>query len=358
LKKNQRILIYRLGSIGDTIVALPCFHLIRKTFPASDRYVLTNLPFHQKASPVQDILKGTGLIQGWFDYPLKTRNPIDLLELRSKIVSWKPDVLIYLAAPRSRLSIIRDYLFFKTCGIRNIIGLPASDDLRNHRFDIESRLYEHEATRLARCLSSIGDAGLNERNSWDLQFTAEEEKKAVDSISVLGDCSYFFACCSGTKMPVKDWGQKNWEELICRLSERYADLGIAFIGSDDEKQRCDVLKNIWKGPAVNLCGKLSPRESAVVLRRSVMFLGHDSGPMHLASAVHTPCVAIFSARNKPAVWFPFGYPVRHRVIYHHVDCSGCNLEECTENGKKCINSITVNEVLENIELLKNRLLLF
>jgi ADP-heptose:LPS heptosyltransferase len=68
--------------------------------------------------------------------------------------------------------------------------------------------------------------------------------------------------------------------------------------------------------------------------------------MHLAASVQTPCVAIFAARNLPRVWFPYGD--RHRILYHHVNCQGCGLETCIVEKKKCITSITVDEVLEQV----------
>ena len=97
---------------------------------------------------------------------------------------------------------------------------------------------------------------------------------------------------------------------------------------------------------MNLCGKLTPRESAACFARSKLFLGHDSGPMHLAAAVGTPCVAIFAARNLPRVWFPYGK--QHRVIYHEVDCMGCGLETCIVEGKRCLRGISVDEAYATV----------
>jgi ADP-heptose:LPS heptosyltransferase len=68
--------------------------------------------------------------------------------------------------------------------------------------------------------------------------------------------------------------------------------------------------------------------------------------MHIAAIVQTPLVAIFSARNLPGIWYPQGE--QHCVIYHKVDCAGCGLEKCVVQKKKCITSITVDEVLEAV----------
>jgi ADP-heptose:LPS heptosyltransferase len=134
----------------------------------------------------------------------------------------------------------------------------------------------------------------------------------------------------------------------------FPDCGVVFVGAMDEFDRSERVAEGWTGPKLNLCGRLTPRQSAVILREAVFFIGHDSGPMHLAAAVGTACVAIFSARNKPNVWFPYGH--QHRVIYHRTDCYGCGLEVCERFRKKCIASITVREVLQAIEHLSSELM--
>lgn len=353
----MKILIYRLGSLGDTIVALPCFYYLAKKFSKAERHVLTQYPTG-KVTPTERVLSETGLVHGFIHYPLFTRNIFVLLNLRSQIAAWKPDILIYLTAPRSRMTLIRDYFFFKFCGIPKIIGLPLKKDYFYHKVDPITGLYEHECSRLARTLSELGHINLKDRTYWDLRFTNKEIDKAEIILLNWTGKNAFITCCPGTKMPAKDWGEERWRVLLSQLSKRYKDLGILFIGSADEQERCEILKMSWNGPAMNLSGRLTPKESAFLIKQSLMFLGHDSGPMHLASAVDTPCVVIFSARSKPAVWFPFGYQERHRVIYSKVDCSGCNLEECTSYGKKCIKSITVDEVLDNIEILEKKFRLF
>jgi len=83
------------------------------------------------------------------------------------------------------------------------------------------------------------------------------------------------------------------------------------------------------------------------MKHASVYLGHDSGPIHLAAAAGVPCVGIYSARNPAGTWFPYGN--RHRVILHDVPCAGCKLSECTVYAKRCITSITVAEVLAAVE---------
>jgi ADP-heptose:LPS heptosyltransferase len=146
----------------------------------------------------------------------------------------------------------------------------------------------------------------------------------------------------GTKVDVKDWGDDNWKVLLRELSKRLPHWGLVAVGAPVEHDQSAGVLAAWHGLSVNLCGKLSVRESAAVLEGMRLFICHDSGPMHLAAAVGTPCAAIFSARSLPGAWFPYG--TGHTVFYKQTDCAGCRLDVCLEFKKKCIAAITVAEV--------------
>jgi ADP-heptose:LPS heptosyltransferase len=154
----------------------------------------------------------------------------------------------------------------------------------------------------------------------------------------------------GTKVQSKDWGRENWRALLGRVAGAYPGYALALCGAPEESEASEFAAEGWRqaggGPVVNLCGQLTPRQSAAAFARARVFIGHDSGPMHLAAAVQTPCVAIFAARNKPRVWFPYGR--QHRVIYHQTECWGCGLETCVVERKRCLTSITVEEVLGEV----------
>ena len=347
----NKVLIYRLGSLGDTIVALPAFHLIARAFPQAERRVLTNFPVSSKACLISAVLGESGLVHSYMSYPLGSRNPRQLFHLQIRMKQWKPDVLVYLAAPRGQLKAFRDELFLKLCGIRTVIGIPYTKSLQANKWVDEKQCYEHEAERLARCLGVLGSAKLSDFESWNLHLTVQEKDRARQCLNRLEGKRRFIACSIGTKVEVKDWGARNWRQLLRRLSHAYQGYGLVLIGTCDEFVRSESAIRDWSGPKLNLCGVLTPKESAAVLKHAVAFVGHDSGPMHLAACVGVPCVAIFSARNKPGVWFPYGN--NHQVLYHKTDCSGCGLEVCERHKKKCIASITVKEVMNAV----NRIML-
>src|SRR2546430_13931085 len=88
----KRVLIYRLGSLGATLIALPVLNLVARAFPNAERRMLTNFPVNVKAPPAAAILDNTGLVHGYFRYAVGTRSLFDLLKLWWTLARWRPDV--------------------------------------------------------------------------------------------------------------------------------------------------------------------------------------------------------------------------------------------------------------------------
>lgn len=340
---NKKILVYRLGSLGDTVVALPALHLVRNAFAGSDLVLLTNKPIASKAAAMEAVL-GPDFFTEVIDYPIGIRNPRKLLAVSRRLRAGKFDVLVNLSAARGRLKTFRDAWFFRLSGIRRVVGTPTARD----DFDVATLpgtdLYESESVRLLRRVGELGAMDLSDPASWDLQLNASERQAAEAYLPPYHAPT--IACCFGTKMQAKDWEPSNWKQLVVRLSRALPDWRLVIVGSADEAGRAAQCASGWRGPVENLCGRLSPRESAAVLENAAVFVGHDSGPMHLASAVGTPCVAIFSARSLPGQWFP-ARP-GHRIVYHKTECYGCALETCIVEKKRCILSITVDEAFDAV----------
>jgi heptosyltransferase-3 len=338
-----------MGSLGDTLIALPALHLVARSFPDAERRMVTNFPVNVKAPPAAAILENSGLVHGYFRYAVGTRSPRELLSLWWQLMRWRPQVLIYLGPVRGIEAARRDAKFFRLCGIPRMVGVPDTEDMQQNRWLESEQALEPEGARLARNLAELGDAHLDDPASWELHLTAAEHgRAAVALVPVTGHP--VIAVSVGTKVQSKDWGRENWRALLTRLAARYPEYALVLSGAPEESEASEFAADGWRGvcsaPVVNLCGVLTPRESAAAFAKARVFVGHDSGPMHLAAAVQTPCVAIFAARNKPRVWFPYGR--QHRVLYHQTDCWGCGLETCIVERKRCLTSITVEEVVAEV----------
>ena len=331
LRRNEVVLVLQIGSLGDTVIALPCYREIARRHPAAERYLLTNFPIGSKMVPAESILLPTGVIRGSIEYPMPLRSLRKTIALWYRIATLRPSILYYLLPETRLINLLRHCAFFKLCGIRTIRGIPWSRDLRYPRELQRSLLWESEASRLLRTIGV--PAGPPADMDRDLALSDAERSKADAIIREMDGVTGFLAVSVGGKVPVNDWGDENWRAVLSALSAANPRLGAVFVGSADERPRNEALATAWQGRIVNTCGDLTPRETAALIARAIVFVCHDTGTLHLGAAVNTPLVGIFSARNRAGKWF--SDRPRDAFFYHHVSCAGC---ECVQRAE-CPNDV-------------------
>jgi len=304
----SRILVYRRGSIGDAIVSIPALNEIRRQYPHAAIRLLSNTPVSERAAGVSSILGETGLVEGVFHLPPGGGGISALSDVRSQIKAWSPDALIYLSEPSQLHRLAAEVTYFRWCGISTLLHVPWGPDYRRYR-KRGDELYESESSRLLRAITGHSDA----TEDWTFTLPDTARQQASAALAGWGGRACFLAFSLGAKLPDKDWGEDNWRFCLDALSEHRPGLGVVSIGAEDESAACDRVLAGWRGPKLNLCGRLVPLASAAVMEQALIYLGHDSGPMHLAALEKTPCWVVFSARAKPGVWFPHGN--NHHIFY-------------------------------------------
>lgn len=339
----RTVLIFRLGSLGDTVVALPSLRHVARAFPDARRTVLTNVPRSARETDLDAVLAGTGLVNDYLHYDPAERSAAAVARVRREIRALAPDVLVYLAEQSSRLRMLRHLAFFVSCGVACILGMPEFGAEGQHLFDAASGLFESESAFLLRRLRALGPASVDDPALWDLGFSASERAAADAALAGFSGAGDFVAFAPGAKIEAKDWGEAKWVALAAALSARHPELGLMTVGGPADRGRAAALAAVWRGPVRDLCGAVPPRVSALALSRARILATHDSGPMHLAAAVGTPCMAVFSARARPGIWFPRGRS--NRILHRDVSCGGCDLEVCVAERKRCIEPIGVDEAL-------------
>lgn len=312
----KRVVVYRLGSIGDTVIALPCFKLIRSSYPDHEILVLTNVPVSGNTAPLLSVLGAESqLVDGVIEYPVGARSVRVLWNLAMQLRSLKSDVLIYLMPSRPAVSAFRDWLFFKLAGFVHILGFPNTKNLRQNLLEEKSQLVEREAFRLIRCLSSLGDVEIDNPSVWTLNLTLSEREIGHQFVKTLANGPYF-SINMGGKQTINDWGFLNWQALFCLLKLKYSNYGLLAVGAESDFESAQRLLDEWSGASVNACGKLSPRESAAAMEKATLFIGHDSGPLHLASAMSVSTIGLFGNNNPPGKWHPYS---KFSKVIHNMD---------------------------------------
>jgi heptosyltransferase-3 len=324
---TPNVVIFRIGSIGDTVVALPCFHAIARAFPRHRRILLTNTVDTTRQSSVETLLQGTGLVHETLHFPAGGGKLSSSLALARQLRRLKPEFLVHLTPRTTAMQVYRDLLFFRAAGIRSIIGAPLSAGLRECNVDPATGELEHEAERLARILTPRIAVDLRSPG-WDLCLSPAELRTAERWLNGLSLWCPIVAISPGARVPAKNWGEDRWGALIALMRQRLPAVSLVFVGAPDERKLVERLSAQWTGAKLNLCGELTPRESAAVLGRCHLLLCHDSGPMHLAASQGTRCIALFGHFNRPRQWFPYGFD--HTVIYQAEGLRTISVEQVAE----------------------------
>ena len=307
MRFSDIILIYRLGSIGDTIVTLPIINKINELNPKKDLYILTNESPSSNFCSMESILGTGGIIKKFITYKSHKLSITKVFNLYRKIRKLKVESIYYLADRKDSIfAAWRDYLFFKLCGAKEIVGFPYKKSLRCS-LTFKNNIVERECCRLVRCFSSLGKIDLDDKSLWDLHFTKEEVDK-FNNLKFGLNFTEIICINMGGKLKDKDWGREKWKNLIKRINKLLKETNILLmiVGSSDDFKRGEYIKKFWQGESLNLCGITNPRESAYAISRSNIFIGHDSGPIHLAEASKVPCVGIYGPNSKPERWHPYG----------------------------------------------------
>ena len=151
----------------------------------------------------------------------------------------------------------------------------------------------------------------------------------------------------------KAWDIKKLAATIDNLAARGLPIILSAAPSKDEKAYMDELRAALTQPVFDLSGQLNLKELGALMKYARVYFGVDSMPMHLASAVGTPTVAIFGPTGA-IKWAPWG--VNYRVIVAGFTCQPCGKAGCGDGGvSDCITAITPQQVLSAIDtmLLEN-----
>lgn len=158
--------------------------------------------------------------------------------------------------------------------------------------------------------------------------------------------------------PLKQWSPEKFITLGQQLIQQYHARIMIFGGPEDRQAGKTIAKQLPNSPIV-LCGRVSLLESAAALERCAIFVGNDTGTVHIATAMKTPVIVLFGPTTKEFGFYPYRIP--SQIICKPLPC-----RPCTHTGKgtckikdthACMKQIRVKEVREAVENFLNDFLL-
>jgi ADP-heptose:LPS heptosyltransferase len=322
LSPFKTILIIRLSSLGDALLATPLIRSIKNKYPSIKLDFLVRKEY-------KGALEKNLYISELFLYERQTENNAALLK---NLSNYKYDLIIDLQNN------------FRTAGIRKKIGDQAVrfnkrsfDKFLLVKFKINN--LKNEPQIPVRYADSI-DQSILDDEGLDLFTDRAPSKELIEDKNFIG-------IAPGSRHYTKMWPAENYILLSKKLSD--AGFTIVLFGGNTDYEICNKI-NKETPHSINLCNDNDLLQTAADMKKMKTLICNDSGMMHVACAVKTPVAAFFGSSVKEFGFMP--YKNKNLILENNSlscrPCSHIGREKCPKGHFKCMREITPDTAFEKI----------
>lgn len=305
MDEPRRILVVKLSGIGDLLTAVPALKGLRQSFPLARIDLLVppaSAPLLEGSSLVDEVLAFDKYL---YDRPLSALHPA---RLRGAWALWRRiagagyDWVLLMHHLTTRWGALKFTALTLCTGAKRRAGL----DNGRGRF-LTDRVPDggfgarHEAEYWSAIAEKMGAEVDESAIAIEVRQEAQEEMGEL----LRGASRPVVAIHAGTGeySPARRWSPQGFAQVAETLRAEYGGT-VVLVGGKEEVELAGQVAELMCCQLLNLAGKLNLRELAALLSQCDLFIGNDSGVMHLAAAVGTPLVAIFGPSNHRA-WRPY-----------------------------------------------------
>ncbi len=344
----NHLLAVELADIGDLILTTPALAALRETFPKAQLDVLTTA----HAAP---ILNGTGLADNVllfdkfaFDHPISLLSPANWREgfrLAQQLRSGRYDVVLFFHHLTTRFGALKYAVLALATGAPRRIGLDNgrgwffTHRVLDHGFGIK-----HQVEYWLQVVGLLGAHVTDKRLRVGI---SDADRQWADTQLPEGEQFVAIHPGSGGYSMARRWEPEKFASVADTLQANYG-VRIVLVGGPTDNADA-VIQHMTHRP-INLVGQTTLGRLAAVLERCHLYVGADSGVMHLATAVGTNVVALYGPSNHLA-WGPWAEEGFADVIRSGVLCSPCSYVGHTVGlrrgceARTCMKLITPEDVL-------------
>ncbi|HEX8251417.1 MAG TPA: glycosyltransferase family 9 protein [Pyrinomonadaceae bacterium] len=355
--KVNRVLVVRLRSIGDTVLATPSLDALRRFLPGARIDIL----LEDWVAPVLEGFDAADNVLSFKKDDFRSR-----LQMARQIRRTKYDVAFNLHGGTTAT------FFVRASGARHRVGYTENqyNFLYNHLLSSSSDFWQKEKTHSAeQQLALLGFVGVPVADQPKSRLVVTEkalsslEKKFSAGMQSGNDARIFLPESDFVKSEIrnsqsafallhpvaafetKQWATENFAEIADFLHRK--GLPVVAVATGKESEVLEKLKRLSSFPILTFDDLTLPEITALA-SQAKLFVGNDSGIAHIAAAVQTPSVVIFGSSNIHH-WRPWTN-ARHEIVYETFACQPCAGYFCKEFGEpKCILNVKTRNVIEAIE---------
>lgn len=336
--KVNRVLVVKLRSIGDTVLATPALDALRRFLPSAQIDVL---------------------LEDWVAPVLEGFDAVDHI-LTFKKDDFSSRMKTARAVRRARYDVAFNLhggttatFFVRASGARHRVGYAENQYkfLYNHLLSSSSDFWKKEKTHSAeQQLALLGFVGVpvEDKPKTRLVVTGAARNSVAEKLakSEIGNQSAAIALLHPVAaFETKQWATENFARVADFLHEK--GFNVVAVATKKEREALGKLKSLAQFP-VTTFDDLTLPEITALADKADLFVGNDSGIAHIAAAVETPSVVIFGSSNIHH-WRPWTN-APNEIVYESLACQPCAGYFCKEFGEpRCILSVKPENVISAIE---------
>jgi predicted lipopolysaccharide heptosyltransferase III len=333
----RRVLVVRLRSIGDTVLATSSLHALRRFLPHAQIDILLE-------SWVAPLLEGFEAVDNIFT--VERASTASRARIIRRLRAERYDVAYNLHGGTTATLLVR------ASGARQRVGYAdyQYSRLLNHAAPPATALWGTEKTHsVEQQLALLGWTGVpvSDRPPTRLAVTEKAAASVADRLRSAGvdEAKPLVLIHPAAAFDTKQWATTNFARVAEELSARgFSCISIA--APNESRVIDDLVKEA--STRITAFTDLSLPEVTALAARSRLFVGNDSGVAHIAAAVRVPSVVIFGSSNV-AHWRPWSL-APSEVVREELPCQPCPGYSCAEfDAPECIRRVPVARVRDAID---------
>jgi len=331
-----KILILKPSSLGDVVLALPVLRLLRQHLPQAEIYWWIETTFAPLLEGDPDLNGLVHFNRREWKSPLNWAEPVrSVRSVRGQHFDWVIDLQ----------ALARSAAFGWFANGDLFIGLDDSREWASGFYDIAVRrpASRHAADWYLEVLPVLG-VPVHQNFTWlpprpTIARQIEHKWPA--------GAHRWIALQPGARWMTKRWPAEHFAALVREFSRAHAEFRFVILGSKADEELGRTVSSGNPNACLDLTGKTSLVEMIEWIRACELMVTNDTGPMHVATALGKPLVALLGPTN-PMHTGPYRRP--HDILQLDLPCVPCRSERCTNiRDLECLRAILPEKVIVAME---------
>ena len=329
----NKILVFRLSSIGDIVLTTALLRCLRNTFPDAQIDFVVKKQF-------ADILRCVPFVSNVIELDSK-KGFSELLAIRNHLKNKQYDVALDI------------HMNWRSLFVCNTIGAKQVFRFNKHVFrrwvltTFHKDIYKEVRPVYLRFIDAAKQLGVVPDGKYTELVVPEQLGKSMKDIFVQANISFekrIIALCPGASFSNKQWQVEKFQQLAKRVVLDF-DAQVILLGGKKESEMCETIAS--ESGAVSFAGKFDLSQSIAALSMVSLTVANDTGMLHVSEALGVPVVGIYGPTARQFGYFPI-LPQSKVAQIDNLPCRPCTkmgMNHCPKKHFSCMNDISVEMVL-------------